>query len=84
MHCRATARHAGALLSGKLGGSLAREAEDGRQGRPRSFHSKALRGLQIVTRYRWPRFVATIGQDGHGVIDDVTWIDAPATTLLLR
>ena len=43
-----------------------------------AFHSKALRGLQILTRYRWARFVATLGQDdGHGAIDDVIWIDAP-------
>jgi len=31
---------------------------------------KALHRLQILTRYLWPRFVATIGQDdGHGACD---------------
>ena len=43
-----------------------------------AFHSEGLRGLQILARYWWPRFVATIGQSrGHGVIDQVIWIDAP-------
>ena len=43
-----------------------------------AFHSKGLRGLQMLPRYWWPRFVATIGQSrGHGVIDQVIWIDAP-------
>jgi hypothetical protein len=43
-----------------------------------AFHAKGLRGLQILTRYWWPRFVAKIGERaGHGVIETVNWIDAP-------
>jgi hypothetical protein len=43
-----------------------------------AFHARGLRGLQILTRYWWPRFVAAIGESrGHGVIDRVMWIDAP-------
>ena len=43
-----------------------------------AFHAKGTRRLQILTRYWWPRLVATIGQSGgHGAIDHVTWIDAP-------
>jgi hypothetical protein len=43
-----------------------------------AFHAKGLRGLQILTRCWWPRFVARIGESGgHGVIDHVTWIDEP-------
>jgi hypothetical protein len=38
---------------------------------------RSARGLQILTRYWWPRFVATIGQSrDHGVIHQVIWIDA--------
>jgi hypothetical protein len=43
-----------------------------------AFHAKGSRGLQILTRHWWPRFVATIGQrGGHGIIERVIWIDAP-------
>jgi hypothetical protein len=43
-----------------------------------SFHAKGTRGLQILTRYWWPRFVARIGERaGHGVIDEVFWVDEP-------
>ena len=43
-----------------------------------AFHAKGVRGLQILTRYWWPRFVARIGERaGHSVIETVTWVDGP-------
>jgi hypothetical protein len=46
-----------------------------------AFHAKAVRGLQILTRYWWPRFVARIGQHGgHGCIETVSWVDEPCDT----
>jgi hypothetical protein len=46
-----------------------------------AFHAKAVRGLQILPRYWWPRFVARIGQHGgHGCIETVSWVDEPCDT----
>jgi hypothetical protein len=43
-----------------------------------AFHAKGVRGLQILTRYWWPRFVARIGERaGHSIIETVTWLDEP-------
>ena len=73
MHCRATARHAGVFPGANLVDRPA-SARTGARGGPARSIQRLCAGC-----------VATIGKDdGHGVIDDVTWIDAPATTLLLR